>query len=559
MFLALNRFSIRFKFLSAFSIMLLLLLGLSATALNRLSAINDRAADIRDNWLPKTGDQGRLLVAMQKVRILEARYAIALTDGDRRQIGSMIVEGRSGVNRIRTSYESLTAQGTTEARLMRTLDQKWAAHTSAVDHDIGAGGDSENLFGEEEQRSFDHAFEASKAAFDMSLLEGRKAAEASASVYAMTKRVILAVSAAAIVACALLALAIIRNVSTPIRRITDVMKHIADHDLQVEMVGLGRRDEIGGIAGAIQVFRDNMIERDRLASEQDAEQSGKAQRAVRLDGLVGGFESKIGEMVSMLAAASTEMEATAQAMSTTAVQTNEQASIVASAAEMASISVQTVAAAAEQLSSSITEISRQVTHSAHVSENAVAEASRTDAVVCALAGEAQKIGEVVNLITNIASQINLLALNATIEAARAGDAGKAFAVVASEVKNLAQQTTKATDEISTQINRVQAATTEVVKAIRSISMVIEEIGTIATMIAAAVEEQGVATAEIAHNVQRTAASTQTVTGNIASVSKAANETGTTASQVLDAASGLSRQAEGLSGAVGRFVTEIRAA
>ena len=353
--------------------------------------------------------------------------------------------------------------------------------------------------------------------------------------------------------------AMIRSISTPITATTVAMRRLAANDMTAEIPGIGRADEIGSMASAVQVFKDNMINGVRLAAEQEAEQQAKAQRTVRLETLVSGFESKIREMVSLVAAASTEMEATAQAMSATAVHTNQQASVVASAAEVASVGVQTVATAANELSSSITEISRQVTQSARVSEKAVADVRRTDAVVRALADGARKIGDIVSLITNIASQTNLLALNATIEAARAGDAGKGFAVVASEVKSLAQQTAKATDEIGAQISQVQAATAEAVEAIRGISVVIEEIGAIATMIAAAVEEQGAATAEIARNVQQTAASTQTVTSNIAGVSQAASETGTAASQVLDAAGDLSRQAEGLSNEVDRFVANVRAA
>ncbi|WP_419730207.1 methyl-accepting chemotaxis protein [Lichenicola sp.] len=359
--------------------------------------------------------------------------------------------------------------------------------------------------------------------------------------------------------CALVGWTLIRSISTPIAEATVAMRRLAGNDMTTMVPGVGRGDEIGSMATAVQVFKDNMITAARLASEQQAEHTGKAARAVRLDALVNGFESKTRDMVGMLAAAATEMEATARAMSTNAVQTNKQASVVASAAEVASVGVQTVAVAADQLSSSITEISRQVTQSARVSEKAVADVRRTDAVVRALAEGARKIGDIVSLITNIASQTNLLALNATIEAARAGDAGKGFAVVASEVKSLAQQTAKATDEIGAQISQVQAATAEAVEAIRGISVVIEEIGAIATMIAAAVEEQGAATAEIARNVQQTATSTQTVTSNIAGVSQAAGETGTAASQVLDAAGGLSRQAEDLSNEVNRFVGDVRAA
>lgn len=271
------------------------------------------------------------------------------------------------------------------------------------------------------------------------------------------------------------------------------------------------------------------------------------------------FEVKVGTLVSMLSSGATELQATAQSMSATATQTNQQATTVAAAAEEASAGVQTVAAAAEQLTASINEISQQVARAAKTTEKAVEDARRTDTIVRALADAAQKIGEVVQLISGVAAQTNLLALNATIEAARAGDAGKGFAVVASEVKNLATQTAKATQEIAAQIKQIQGATGEAVDAIKGIVTTIDEVNVIASNIAAAVEEQGAATMEIARNVQQTATSTQEVTTTITGVNQAANDTGAAAEQVLGAASGLSRQAEQLTGEVHSFLAGVRAA
>ncbi len=270
------------------------------------------------------------------------------------------------------------------------------------------------------------------------------------------------------------------------------------------------------------------------------------------------FETNVKGVVDTVSAASTEMQATAQAMSATAEETNRQSTVVAAASEQATNNVQTVASAAEELSASVSEISNQVTQSTRIARSAVEKANGTNAQIQELATAAQKIDEVVKLISDIAAQTNLLALNATIEAARAGDAGKGFAVVASEVKSLANQTAQATDEIASQIAAVQSATTNAVSAIEEITQVISEINEISGAVSAAVEEQGAATQEIARNVQEAAAGTREVSSNISGVTQAASETGTSAQQVLEAASELSRQSEGLSGAVDHFLRQVRA-
>jgi methyl-accepting chemotaxis protein len=279
----------------------------------------------------------------------------------------------------------------------------------------------------------------------------------------------------------------------------------------------------------------------------------------RIRTLSDGFEASVGQLVTGMTSGSSAMEATARGMSATADQTNHQATTVAAAAEEASAGVQTVAAAAEELTSSIHEISRQVAQSAASTEKAVEDARRTDTIVRALAEGAQRIGDVVQLITGIAAQTNLLALNATIEAARAGDAGKGFAVVANEVKSLAAQTAKATEDIGTQITQIQAATTEAVTAIKAIGATIDSVNAIAANIASAVEQQGAATAEIARNVSQTAASTQEVTSTIQGVSQTANETGAASQNVLGAATTLSRQAGQLTTEVTTFLARMRAA
>ena len=350
------------------------------------------------------------------------------------------------------------------------------------------------------------------------------------------------------------------QVTRPLLTMRSVMLRLAEGDRSVEIAALDRRDEIGEMAGAVQTFRDNAVEMERLKAEQEAAAArGVAEKRQTMARLADAFGASVGGVVETVTAAVTGLQRSAQAMSATAEETSRRSTAVAAASEEASVNVQTVASATEELSSSIAEISRQVAHSSASAGKAVEEARRTDATVQGLAEAAQKIGEVVKLISDIASQTNLLALNATIEAARAGEAGKGFAVVASEVKNLANQTAKATDDITAQIAAIQGATNDAVVAIQGIGKTIAEISEIATTVAAAAEEQGTATQEIARNVQQAAAGTGEVSSNIAGVSEAASEAGGAAQQVLDATGELAKEAELLRAEVGKFLEQVRAA
>ena len=349
-----------------------------------------------------------------------------------------------------------------------------------------------------------------------------------------------------------------RSITNPIAAMTATMGVLANGNLDAEIPSRDRSDELGSMAGAVQVFKDSAIEVKRLEAEQEAAKVRAAQeKREMMITMANDFEASVGNVVNGVSSAATEMQSSAQSLSATAEQTSQQANTVAAASEEASANVQTVASAAEELSSSISEISRQVVQSTRISGEAVSEVEGANAKVQGLAVAANKIGEVVALITDIADQTNLLALNATIEAARAGEAGKGFAVVASEVKNLANQTAKATEEISAQIGGIQGATQEAVQAIGSIGTTITEINEIAAAIAAAVEEQGAATSEIARNVEQAAAGTSDVSTNITGVTQAAGETGNSASQMLGAANELGQQSEVLRTEMDKFLGQIR--
>jgi len=350
------------------------------------------------------------------------------------------------------------------------------------------------------------------------------------------------------------------GIARPIRMIVGVLQELAAGRYQVDIAGLDRKDEVGEVAKTAEVFRENGLAKIRMEAEQkEIEQRSAAQRRQDMLRLADQFESAVGEVIETVSSASTELEASATTLTSTAEHAQQLATVVASASEEASTNVQSVASATEELSSSITEISRQVQESARVASEAVGQARTTTERVSELSKAATRIGDVVELINTIAGQTNLLALNATIEAARAGEAGRGFAVVASEVKALAEQTAKATGEIGQQISGIQSATQESVGAIKDISDTIERLSEISSAIAAAVEEQGAATQEISRNVQQAAEGTHQVSSNITDVQRGASETGSASAQVLSAAQSLSGDSNRLKLEVGKFLTTVRAA
>ncbi len=351
------------------------------------------------------------------------------------------------------------------------------------------------------------------------------------------------------------------TIARPMTALTGAMKELAGGNFGVVLPGLGRKDEIGGVADAVELFKVKAAEKAREEAEakMKLDEIAARQRKAEMVKLADSFEAAIGEIVETVSSASTELEASAQTLTATAERSQQLTTTVAGASEEASTNVQSVASATEELSSSVNEISRQVQESARMAGEAVGQARATNDRVGELSKAASRIGDVVELINTIAGQTNLLALNATIEAARAGEAGRGFAVVASEVKALAEQTAKATGEISQQISSIQGATQESVSAIKEISGTIEKLSEISSTIAAAVEEQGAATQEISRNVQQAAQGTQQVSANISDVQRGATETGTASSQVLSAAQMLSGDSNRLKLEVTKFLDTVRAA
>jgi len=351
---------------------------------------------------------------------------------------------------------------------------------------------------------------------------------------------------------------LIRRQLAPLIQMEEVMQALQKEDVTVTVPAQDRGDEIGQMARAVQAFKESTIEKIKMRGESERQKlEAEKDRKALLAAMADEFEESVGKVVQAVGTAAHELETSAKDLSGMADQTSNQTAIVAAATEEASGNVSTVASAAEELAASINEINRQIKQSSEVAGQAVDEVRRTDKTVSTLSEAAGQIGEVVKLIQDIAEQTNLLALNATIEAARAGEAGKGFAVVASEVKNLANQTGRATEEISSKIATVQNVTNDAVKAIRSIGTIIEHIDEITRMIAEAIRQQEGATREISNNVQQVSAGTSEISTNIISVTDAADGSRQAAEAVLRASEELSKQSEQLSIEIKTFVSTVR--
>ena len=415
------------------------------------------------------------------------------------------------------------------------------------------------FIGEARGKSYFDRFRQLMSEFDIeerTLMEKRR--EASAATVRSTFSAIVTCAVAALAFGLAMAWFIGNGIAGPIKQMTAAMQMLASGDKSAVIPGTDRRDEVGAMAAAVQVFKDNAIETDRLREEQVIRDQQAAEEKERQMGkLAESFDASVTHVVETVSSAARELQQTAETLASTAEETNTQCASVANASEQASTNVDMVAGAADQLTSSIAEVSRQITNSTQFARNAADAAGSTTERVNSLATAAEKIGDVLTLIQTIAGQTNLLALNATIEAARAGEAGKGFAVVAAEVKNLANQTAQATEEISEQVNNIQNATAGTVKSISEITTIIEQMSENAMMVAGAAEEQNASTQEISRNVREAAAGTKEVASSILMVSRASQETGEASANVLGAANELSRQSEQLHTEVRKFLQAMR--
>ncbi|WP_398484956.1 methyl-accepting chemotaxis protein [Tardiphaga sp.] len=559
-------FSIRAKITTVIAFLLIAMTGMGLLAVSKMQMINTNSSEIQKNWLPSIRVLGGLRASTIDYRNLVRAHILAANAEQmgKTETGIDVIVKRVGEERA--TYDRLVSSPEeraifnewakewdnylTRSKEVFALNRKNLGKSSQEAHELNLN--VINPLGSKADFALRKAIEFNDKGAAAS---GEKAVDSYNSAFLMVMTII---GLSAVIGIAV-GIYLVRDVSSGIASIVKPMQALGTGDLTAHVPHQGEKTEIGAMADTLQVFKQALIDKRAADEAASIDAEAKIERGRRVDGITRNFEAMIGEIVETVSSASTELEASATTLTATAERSQELTTTVAAASEQASTNVQSVASATEEMASSVNEISRRVQESANIANQAVDQARKTNDRVSELASAAARIGDVVELINNIAGQTNLLALNATIEAARAGEAGRGFAVVASEVKALAEQTAKATGEISTQISGIQAATQESVGAIKEIGDTIGRMSEIASTIASAVEEQGAATQEISRNVQQAAQGTLQVSSNITDVQRGASETGSASTQVLSAAQSLSSDSTRLKDEVGKFLNAVRAA
>jgi methyl-accepting chemotaxis protein len=558
----LARFSISAKLFAIVAFLSLMTAAIGGFAFLQMGAINAATRDIQTHWLPSVRWIGEMRTQSARFRAV-LRDHLSVTEAERADVDSNLKARKVDFEAAARSYRQLISSST-ERELVDKLEQHWQdvlaasdeVQTHAVKGDLAAAKQINTEKVVPVGRAMDKTLAGLVDFNDKGAETAGQSADATywRAIYLMSVILICAlvfgIGAAAFVS---------HHIRLGISSILMPMGRLVDGELSVEIPHQDGTTEVGRIATALQAFKEALVAKKVSDETANADKAVNLARAQRISSVTVDFEAMIGELVGSLASSSTELEASATTLSSTADHAQELATKVAGASEEASTNVQSVASATEELSSSINEISRQVQDSARMAMAAVDEAGKTNDRVEQLAKAAARIGDVIELINAIARQTNLLALNATIEAARAGESGRGFAVVASEVKMLAEQTAKATSEIGQQIIDIQSATQESVRAIKEISRTIEKLSEISSSIASAVEEQGAATQEISRNVQQAAQGTHQVSSHITDVQRGASETGIASSQVLSAAKSVAGESVRLKSQVENFLSAVRAA
>ena len=562
----LSRFSIRTKLTAVIAFLLVAMAAMGLLAVRQMNAIYTSASEIQKSWLPSVRVLGDLRAGVITYRnVIREHMLSELLEEKLAQEKTLetVVEANTNARKL---YESMITSPE-ERALYNEWAQVWdeyrkgAAEVMALSrkaagsypreaHDLNTM--TVNLIGIKADGILRKDIDLNNKGADTAGQDANDGYQAALGmvVVALGLAVLLGIAAG---------LYLIRDVTKGIASIVAPMKSLGEGDLGAVVPHQGEKTEIGTMADTLQVFKDALIAKKAADEAAAADAEAKIARGRRVDAITRDFEKLIGELVGSLSSSSTELEAAANTLTSTAEVTGRTSGEAASASQDVSSNVQSVAVATEEITSSVGEIGRQVLESSRIATEAVRQAQKTDTSITELSQAAARIGDVVKLITAVAEQTNLLALNATIEAARAGEAGRGFAVVASEVKALAAQTAKATDEISAQVAGMQTATQESVSTIKEIGKTITLISEISQTIAAAVEEQGAATQEISRNVQQAATLSGEVAASITDVSRGAGETGAASGQVLSAAQMLSTDSNRLKIEVEKFLTNVRAA